>query len=179
MGSKQLKSVKTQNKVMKDVMKTQKSEEKQAVEAYKQAKAAAGNGLIKSKADRQNIKTAKANMKREKAETKYGKQVQKQGKQLQKNIASESKILGGLAHSDKKISEQTRSQASQFTSSAHSFVANTNTGSVKQLNQISNADKVASNAVSKATKSAARKLPSIADSLNIEKTVSSALGLGE
>lgn len=179
MGSKQLKSVKTQNKVMKDVMKTQKSEEKQAVDAYKQAKAAAGPGLIKSKTDRQNIKAAKANMKREKAETKYGKQVQKQGKQLQKNIASESKILGGLAHSDRKISAQTRNQATQFTASAQSFVANTKTGSAKQLNQITKADKTAGKAVSKATGTAARKLPSIADSLNIEKAVNNAFGLGE
>lgn len=191
MGSKQLKSVKAQNKAMKTAVKDQKAEEKQAVAEYKQAKANS-TGFIKSKADRTKIKQAKLNMQREKAETKYGKQLQKQGKTLQKSVKSESKMLGGLVHSDKKITTQTRQNAQAFTKDVTQFASGTGlaNSAAKKLQKMDvKAGKAVGNGASQEQNSSESKsgmsrfLPSqFEDLLNADKMaekLNGGMGLGE
>lgn len=113
--SKILKSVKSQNKELKDAMANQKADEKAAKAAYKEAKV----GLFASKDEKLEAARAKRVYEQEKAETAYGKALQQQGKQMQSALSKEAGFFG----SDKNISSASRQEANQLVSKTSTFIS--------------------------------------------------------
>lgn len=167
MASKTLKAVKNQNKELKEAMKNQRQDEKQAKADLAKAKSEAG--LFGSKEQRAAVKQAKLNYKREKAETQYGKELQSQGKDVKDMVNSGSRTMG-VFHSDKKLAAPARNSAKQFNNSVSKFVESNGLEAPKVTSKSSE------KTTSKAEGLMKRMLPDI--STEVTKAVEDGLGLG-
>lgn len=122
MGSKVLKNLKNQNKMLDEATKLQKKEEKSAKKEYREARMEAG--IFASKEDRAKVQMAKMNYEREKMESRQGKLLQEQGETMQKIVNQESRSMG-VFHSDKKLSAQTKQSTNAHGQAVNQFVQQT------------------------------------------------------